>query len=157
MTSQTWTMTIDALVLVMVTLGWVNIKRLQIGQHRKWMMRTWFYASSTITARIIMIISANIVSAIGQYFIVWNCDELLYTMDNNSVQLVETFLPILLGLSSRFMSRVEIYIRLTPGETARLRKVSYQKQLERSMKYPGSMGTVGDKLGDNFGVAYSPE
>jgi hypothetical protein len=37
-------------VLVILTtgslfLGWVNIKRLQIDQHRKWMLRTWFYVS----------------------------------------------------------------------------------------------------------------
>ncbi|EUC65645.1 membrane transporter, putative [Rhizoctonia solani AG-3 Rhs1AP] len=190
MSSQTWTMTISALVLVMVTLGWVNIKRLQIDQHRKWMLRTWFYASSIITARIIMIISAKILSAIGQYYAVWNCDEVLYTLDNDSTRLTELFpacsagllesthvavpavwtqavnigstLRITFGPSLWIASLihaigVEIYIHLTPGETARLRKVSYQKQLERGMRYPGSMSTVGDKLGDNFGVAYSPE
>ncbi|CAE6391585.1 unnamed protein product [Rhizoctonia solani] len=190
MSSQTWTMTISALVLVMVTLGWVNIKRLQIDQHRKWMLRTWFYASSIITARIIMIISAKILSAIGQYYAVWNCDEVLYTLDNDSTRLTELFpacsagllesthvavpavwtqavnigstLRITFGPSLWIASLihaigVEIYIHLTPGETARLRKVSYQKQLERGMRYPGSMSTVGDKLGDNFGVAYSPD
>ncbi|CAE7199216.1 unnamed protein product, partial [Rhizoctonia solani] len=190
MASQTWAMTIGALVLVMVTLAWINIKRLQIDQHRKWMLRTWFYASPIITARIIMIISAKIVSAIGQYYVVWNCDEILYTMDNDLAQLAELFPACTVGaLESTHVAvpavwtravnigstlrltfgpslwiatlihaiGVEIYIHLTPGETARLRKVSYQKQLERGMRYPGSMGTVGDKLGDNFGVAYSPE
>ncbi|CUA71352.1 hypothetical protein RSOLAG22IIIB_04565 [Rhizoctonia solani] len=187
---QAWTMTIGSLVLVMATLGWVNIKRLQIDQHRKWMLRTWFYASSIITMRIILIISAKIISAIGQYHVVWSCDEVLYTMDNNSTRLMELFpacsagpldsthvavpavwtqavnigstLRLTFGSSLWIAALVhaigvEIYIHLTPGETARLRKVSYQKQLERGMRYPGSMGTVGDKLGDNFGVAYSPE
>ncbi|CAE6509867.1 unnamed protein product [Rhizoctonia solani] len=164
MSSQTWAMTIGPLVLVMATLGWVNIKRLQIDQHRKWMLRTWFYASSIITARIIMIISAKIVAAIGQYFVVWSCDEVLYTMHNNSTQLMEMFpacsteplesahvaVPAVwtraVNIGSTFRVvfgpslwiavlvhaiGVEIYIHLTPGETARLRKVSYQKQLER--------------------------
>ncbi|CAE6439415.1 unnamed protein product [Rhizoctonia solani] len=186
MSSQTWTMTIGALVLVMVTLGWVNIKRLQIDQHRKWMLRTWFYASSIITSRIIMIISANIISAIGQYYAVWSCDEVLYAIDNNSIRLTEmfpvcstgplelvhvavsavwsepenigstlrlTFGPSLWIATLIHAIGVEIYIHLTPGETARLRKVSYQKQLERGMKHPGSMGTVGDKLGDNYGAS----
>ncbi|CEL58372.1 hypothetical protein RSOLAG1IB_03118 [Rhizoctonia solani AG-1 IB] len=190
MASQTWTMTIGALVLVMATLGWANIKRLQIDQHRKWMLRTWFYASAIITSRIIMVISAKVISAIGQYYAVWSCDEILYTIDNNSTRLIEmfpacstgplelvhvavsavwskpenigstlrlTFGPSLWIASLVHAIGVEIYIHLTPGETARLRKVSYQKQLERGMKNPGSMGSVGDKLGDNYGVAYSPE
>ncbi|KAF8761198.1 hypothetical protein RHS01_00302 [Rhizoctonia solani] len=69
---------IGPLVLVMATLGWVNIKRLQIDQHRKWMLRTWFYASSIITA-----------SGTGDK--VWSCDEILYTIDNNSTRLMEMF------------------------------------------------------------------
>ncbi|CAE6439985.1 unnamed protein product [Rhizoctonia solani] len=166
MSSQTWTMTIGALVLVMATLGWANIKRLQIDQHRKWMLRTWFYASPIITARIIMIISANIISAIGQYYALWSCDEVLYTLDNDMTRLMEefpacstgalesvhvavpavwtqavnigstfrlTFGPSLWIASLVHAIGVEIYIHLTPGETARLRKVSYQKQLERGM------------------------
>ena len=28
-----------------VLLAWINIKRLQIDQHRKWMLRAWFYVS----------------------------------------------------------------------------------------------------------------
>lgn len=37
-------------VLVIITtisllLAWINIKRLQIDQHRKWMLRAWFYVS----------------------------------------------------------------------------------------------------------------
>ncbi|KAJ8093633.1 hypothetical protein PM082_020496 [Marasmius tenuissimus] len=176
--------------LVSATIAWFNIKKLQIDQHRKWMLRTWFYASSIITLRIVMIITARIISAIGQYYTVWSCAEVLYTIDNNSTMLEELYPTCLSGSldaihvavpavwtigvnigSTLRMSfgpalwiamflhavGVEIYIHLTPGETARLRKVSYQKQLERGMKRPGSMGTVGDRLGDNFGVAYQPE
>ncbi|KAJ8093020.1 hypothetical protein PM082_020499 [Marasmius tenuissimus] len=176
--------------LVSATIAWFNIKKLQIDQHRKWMLRTWFYASSIITLRIVMIITARIISAIGQYYTVWSCAEVLYTIDNNSTMLEELYPTCLSGSldaihvavpavwtigvnigSTLRMSfgpalwiamflhavGVEIYIHLTPGETARLRRVSYQKQLERGMKRPGSMGTVGDRLGDNFGVAYQPE
>ncbi|KAH7330660.1 hypothetical protein B0J17DRAFT_679014 [Rhizoctonia solani] len=190
MSTQTWAMTIGALVLVMATLGWANIKRLQIDQHRKWMLRTWFYVSPIVTARLILIISAKVVSAIGQYYALWRCDEILYTLDNDLTRLMEDFpvcstgplelvhvaVPAVwtqaVNIGSTFRVTfgpslwiatlvhaigVEIYIHLTPGETARLRKVSYQKQLERGMGNPGSMGTVGDKLGDNFGVAYNPE
>ena len=58
---------LGALTLVSVTIAWFNIKKLQIDQHRKWMLRTWFYASSIITLRIVMIVTAQIISAIGQY------------------------------------------------------------------------------------------
>ncbi|KAL0070587.1 hypothetical protein AAF712_002426 [Marasmius tenuissimus] len=176
--------------MVSATIAWFNIKKLQIDQHRKWMLRTWFYASSIITLRIVMIITARIISAIGQYHTVWSCAEVFYTIDNNSTMLEELYPTCLSGSldgihvavpavwtigvnigSTLRMSfgpalwiamflhaiGVEIYIHLTPGETARLRKVSYQRQLERGVTRPGSMGTVGDRLGDNFGVEYKPE
>jgi uncharacterized membrane protein len=45
-------------VLSIATLGsalmaYINIKRLQIDQHRAWMLRCWFYAGTIITMRII--------------------------------------------------------------------------------------------------------
>ncbi|RYC60252.1 hypothetical protein CHU98_g5959 [Xylaria longipes] len=43
---------------------------------------------------------------------------------------------------------VEIYLHLTPAETARLRRISYQRQLERGYKNPGSAGVVAQWLGD---------
>jgi hypothetical protein len=43
---------------------------------------------------------------------------------------------------------VEIYLSLTPAEGERLRKVSYEKQLEAGMKNPGSAGLTVDRWGD---------
>ena len=43
---------------------------------------------------------------------------------------------------------VEIYLALTPAEGERLRKVSYERQLERGWKNPGSAGLVAERLGD---------
>jgi hypothetical protein len=40
-------------------------------------------------------------------------------------------------------------LHLTPKEAERLRKVSYQRQLEAGMKNPGSAGLTADKLGDS--------
>ncbi|KAK1235623.1 hypothetical protein PQX77_001142 [Marasmius sp. AFHP31] len=180
---------LGAASLSSATVAWFNIKKLQIDQHRKWMLRTWSYASCIITLRIVQIISAQVVSAVGQYYTVWSCAEVLDTIHNNSTMLEELYpaclsgpldithvavqavwtIGVNIGSTLRicfgpaawmafFLHAVgvEIYIHLTPGETARLRKVSYQKQLERGMVRPGSMGTVGDRLGDNFGVEYKP-
>ena len=43
---------------------------------------------------------------------------------------------------------VEVYLRLTPAESERLREVSYERQKERGMKHPGSAGLVAQSLGD---------
>lgn len=43
---------------------------------------------------------------------------------------------------------IEVYLHLTPREAERLRKVSYQRQLEAGLKNPGSAGLTSDKLGD---------
>ncbi|KAK7230075.1 hypothetical protein V2G26_002245 [Clonostachys chloroleuca] len=42
----------------------------------------------------------------------------------------------------------EIYIWLTPAENARLREVSYQRQLKRGFPNPGSEGLVAQRFGD---------
>ena len=43
---------------------------------------------------------------------------------------------------------VEIYLRLTPAESERLRIVSYEKQLAAKMNHPGSAGLTVDRFGD---------
>lgn len=43
---------------------------------------------------------------------------------------------------------VEVYLALTPRESERLRRVSYEKQLEAGMNHPGSAGLVVEKFGD---------
>lgn len=43
---------------------------------------------------------------------------------------------------------VELYLRLTPAETERLRRVSYERQKEAGMKNPGNAGLTAQRLGD---------
>ncbi|KAK2600202.1 hypothetical protein QQS21_005076 [Conoideocrella luteorostrata] len=43
---------------------------------------------------------------------------------------------------------VELYLRLTPAEAERLRRVSYQRQVEAGMKNPGNAGLTAQRLGD---------
>jgi len=74
------------LLAIMTTLGvfmaYYNIKRLQIDQHRAWMLRTWFYAGSIITLRLIMIISAQIIGSIGGYYRAMPCDQIASMFDD---------------------------------------------------------------------------
>lgn len=53
-------------------------------------------------------------------------------------------------LSSGFRSLTASFsqLRLTPVEAERLRKISYQKQLEAGMRHPGRAGLTSDRLGD---------
>jgi uncharacterized membrane protein len=43
---------------------------------------------------------------------------------------------------------VEMYLNLTPGETNRMRAVSYERQLEAGFAHPGSAGITADRWGD---------
>ena len=73
-------------LVIMTTLGiflaYYNVKRLQIEQHRAWMLRTWFYAGSIITLRFIMIISALIISSTGGYYRAMPCQEIAFLEDS---------------------------------------------------------------------------
>ncbi|OJD13436.1 hypothetical protein AJ78_06109 [Emergomyces pasteurianus Ep9510] len=66
--------------IVCLVLGYINIKRLQLEQHRAWMLRAWFYASSIITLRLIMVIMAIIISSGGEYYSAKLCAQVDYTI-----------------------------------------------------------------------------
>ncbi|MCJ1408707.1 hypothetical protein MMC19_002782 [Ptychographa xylographoides] len=69
-------------VLVIITtasigLAYYNIKRLQVDQHRAWMLRAMYYLGTIITLRLIMILSALIASKLSNYYTTMSCAELL--------------------------------------------------------------------------------
>lgn len=161
-----------------IALAYYNVKRLQIDQHRAWMLRVWFYFSTIITLRIISIIAAYIVTAIGTYNFAQPCVKMstifasrealerLYplcsnlnnytvvraNMNGNAAE-VATALNIVFGMSAwgAFVLHafgVEVYLHLTPKESQRLRDVSYQRQMEAGMKHPGNAGLTPQRLGD---------
>ncbi|KAK3311563.1 uncharacterized protein B0T15DRAFT_427897 [Chaetomium strumarium] len=74
--------------VVCLTLGYINIKRLQLEQHRAWMLRGWFYASSIITLRIILILMAMVISSgwTGEYFAVRQCAQVNYTLGESATR-----------------------------------------------------------------------
>ena len=82
------TQVLVGLLVIMTTSGiflaYYNIKRLQIDQHRAWMLRTWFYAGSIITLRIIMILSSPIVTKTGGYYRAMSCDEIKFILGNQN-------------------------------------------------------------------------
>ena len=180
-----WLVIITTITLV---LAMINIKRLQIDQHRAWMLRTWFYMASIITLRLIQIIAAAVQSSWpeSQPYGAYSCSEALFAYNNNATQLYQDF-PVcdptnaqfapdgmfvvksnfggsnvisiaaslglnfgMAGVMAFFLHAVgiEIYLKLTPRESERLRQVSYDKQLEKGYKNPGSAGLVLERFGD---------
>ncbi|TKA68273.1 hypothetical protein B0A49_10041 [Cryomyces minteri] len=163
-----------------VSMAYYNIKRLQIDQHRAWMLRTWFYAGSIITLRLILIISAHIISSIGSYYLAVPCDEIdfisgpgtaystyqsclagdsvaavhaNFSNKTGNVEKIRASLDVSFGMAlwlALFLHAfgVEIYLQLTPAESERLRRVSYERQFEAGFEHPGSAGLTVDRWGD---------
>jgi hypothetical protein len=179
---------VGALVIsttIAYVLAWVNIKRLQIDQHRAWMMRAWAYFSCIITIRLIMFSSAAIISSIGGFYTVRPCAQIASvvgkqgtlffypdcapyvngTNPNQQVIVEANFNsedPIEIGASlgipfgsAGWLSFwlhaviVELYLRLTPAESDRLKQASYERQLARGWKNPGAAGLSSQRFGDS--------
>ncbi|CUS14948.1 unnamed protein product [Tuber aestivum] len=180
--TQAGVFVLSFLSLTASSLAYYNIKRLQIEQHRAWMLRTMVYMGSIITARIIMIISAISITAVGSYYALLTCDELSEIVSNSTrfdidyptcKSSPDTLIPVRASLGGDNAEEenasavfrvtfgtsiwvaglihylaVEIYLRLTPAESERLRMVSYERQLERGWIHPGSCGLTSDRWGD---------
>lgn len=52
---------------VSMYLAWYNIRKQQIDEHRKWMLRAMFWMGIIVTMRLIMIIAIPITSYVGGY------------------------------------------------------------------------------------------
>ncbi|RYC64664.1 hypothetical protein CHU98_g1566 [Xylaria longipes] len=163
----------------------VNIRRLQIEQHRAWMIRAWSYGGIIITLRIGLFIGALVISSIGGHYVTQPCDKINFILKgqnatmqsypecapffsgenpdqqavvlanlygNNGAEVGASFNAIFgsagwLALALHAIG-AELYLRLTPAEAERLRKVSYQRQLKAGMNNPGRAGLTADRLGD---------
>ncbi|KAM5361151.1 hypothetical protein ACJZ2D_013296 [Fusarium nematophilum] len=177
----------SVIFVVCLALASYNVKKLQIEQHRAWMLRAWIIVAFVITMRVISILMAVITSKADQeYYSVTPCAVLDFMFRSNQTA-VEALYPdcaafytgelpdkrvivkgdfgvrrpdsMASGLSSSFgagawlalllhIVAAEVYIRLTPAEAERLRRISYQRQLEAGVKNPGNAGLTAQKLGD---------
>lgn len=73
----------EAILVILTTismgLAYWNIKRLQIDQHRTWMLRAVFLFGTIVTSRIIDFIGSIIVGYAGDYYTIWSCDQIDFT------------------------------------------------------------------------------
>ncbi|KAI3323353.1 hypothetical protein HD806DRAFT_544108 [Xylariaceae sp. AK1471] len=67
-------------------MAYINIKRLQIDQHRAWMLRAWFWAGSIITERVLMIIVQSIPTSEPRYYAM-PCDKVDSMLGNYTLAL----------------------------------------------------------------------
>ena len=147
------------------------------------MLRAMFYLGTIITLRLIMIISALIISKINSYSAIQTCGSVDFVLspsgrsagmfypacinatDDTEVivraNMIQPLGPHSVGaaLDLSFgmamwlaiilhLVGVEIYLGLTPRESERLRRVSYERQLEAGFSHPGSSGLTSDRWGD---------
>ncbi|RYC56464.1 hypothetical protein CHU98_g9747 [Xylaria longipes] len=83
---------LGALALGSLFMAVISIKRRQIGQHRAWMLRAWFWAGSVITGRIINILAVKLYKSPLYYAM--PCDKIDSMLQNRTLELYpqcETF------------------------------------------------------------------
>ncbi|QDS67858.1 hypothetical protein FKW77_007636 [Venturia effusa] len=78
--TQVWVGFTALITTVSLVLAYINIKRLQIDQHRIWMLRAWFYLASIISERIIGLAVHAIISRIGSYWFAMRCSKVVSIM-----------------------------------------------------------------------------
>jgi len=160
-------------------LAWYNIKRQQIDEHRKWMLRAMFWMSIIITMRLVQLPAVFAVSYVGGYHTLWTCGQ-IQSVTGNTTAFYDEFpachwgmhtlvgvaadvhSPLHIGSAVRLTFAmsvwvavtlhtfgVEVYIHLTPKESERLRMISYYKQKAAGLSPPGSAGITADRWGDS--------
>lgn len=67
-TLQAWIGLLGAMTTIGLALAYINIKRLQIDQHRAWMLRTWTWAASIASLRLIQLAAIHCAEAYGHVF-----------------------------------------------------------------------------------------
>ncbi|WYZ41933.1 hypothetical protein EsH8_V_000828 [Colletotrichum jinshuiense] len=164
-----------------------NVKKLQIEQHRAWMLRAWVYAGFIITMRIISFLATKILASNDSpYYQVKQCAVLDFIFRHNQNKVLDLYpgcgafysgenpglnvlvhgntgahqpAEIAAGFTAVFDAGswlalaihailIELYLHLTPAEAERLRRISYQRQLEAGLKDAGNAGLTAQRLGD---------
>ncbi|KAE9980093.1 hypothetical protein EG328_000458 [Venturia inaequalis] len=80
LSTQMWVGFVAIITTLSLVLAWINIKRLQIDQHRIWMLRAWFYLASVITERLIALAAQPIIKSIGSYVYAMRCSKIVGIM-----------------------------------------------------------------------------
>ncbi|KAM0812076.1 putative Microtubule associated protein [Seiridium cardinale] len=123
---------IGALSILFLSAGfmaYVNIKKLQIEEHRAWMLRAWVYAGSVITTRFILFSGVAIISHIGGYVAAIQCAKIHWMLKNENETLVSypEYMP---------------FFRDNKDEIALVHATIYGSQPEAAAAYDLTYGTA---------------
>ncbi|KAJ7465398.1 hypothetical protein B0H11DRAFT_2159697 [Mycena galericulata] len=78
--------TLGFMIVVSGIMGIYYVKK-DTRLHRKWMLRMVVFFAATISARLITLAAAAIITTIGTYYSVWRCDEVINVLtDPGTVQ-----------------------------------------------------------------------
>ncbi|KAK5074502.1 hypothetical protein LTR70_008825 [Exophiala xenobiotica] len=76
---QLWIGVTGSMITAGLVLAYVNIKRLQIDQHRAWMLRVWTWAASIVSLRLILLAATRVITVYGYtYHTAIRCAEIHY-------------------------------------------------------------------------------
>ena len=166
-------------------MAWVNIKQLQIDQHRAWMLRCWAIAFNIVSLRLIQLAAVEIISRMKSFYATISCARIDSAFSIIQPGMAPLFYPAcedptawvavladgypeptpegiprldmitasaqVTFAMSGFMALlihlfvVEVYLHLTKAESERLKKVSYERQMERKW---GLGWLTAQRLGD---------
>ncbi|KAG8730695.1 hypothetical protein FRC12_020121 [Ceratobasidium sp. 428] len=76
---------LGVLVLWSVVKSWVAIRRLQLDEHRTWIIRAWSYQAMILTDRVVITALIIYVSMVGGYYSTFSCDEVAYILNNQDL------------------------------------------------------------------------
>ncbi|KAB8215149.1 hypothetical protein BDV33DRAFT_195503 [Aspergillus novoparasiticus] len=139
-----------------IGMAYYNVKRLQLEQHRAWMLRAFFYPCGKIDFIIGREQTLESYPDCASFYNGSKPDQNALVLGdfNGNADKIGTALNLNFGMAfwlALFLHAigVEIYLQMTPKESLRLRKISYTRQLEAGYKNPGRAGLTVDKFGDS--------
>ncbi|KAK6513114.1 hypothetical protein TWF506_009280 [Arthrobotrys conoides] len=124
------TMTTTSLLL-----GYYNIKKLQIEQHRKWMIRAWAYLGVIITMRFVMLIAATIINQMGTYWMGVSCKELEFGFINGNNTLAAE-----MAFRARYPGCIDLKGMLLPDKNIAIQGLTDGRVEEASVGYKLGFG-----------------
>ncbi|CAD0055906.1 unnamed protein product [Aureobasidium pullulans] len=137
--TQTWTGAMVILTTIGYIMAWVNIKLLQIDQHRAWMMRTWAWIEFALGRNDTLAAYPGC----ANYFNGKSPDlPVVVTVDFSSDNAME--LSAALAVPFGTAGWLALLLHTIAIEVY----VSYERQLERGFSRPGYAGLVPERFGD---------
>ncbi|KAF8606936.1 hypothetical protein BDV93DRAFT_505811 [Ceratobasidium sp. AG-I] len=85
LTVRTGTYVLGIMTLWSTVASWKAIRRLQIDEHRAWLIRAWGYQMCIVTMRAIMPVSLIGIHLTGGFFHSISCQEIEYLVDNTAL------------------------------------------------------------------------